>query len=180
MGEYEFRSRSVTIQAVLFTGDNWLEMGRFCGATLPDVTTGAEYKMAGGDWLTRVHPVDPEEAPREGPCLRIDTWEGPMPLWPGEWLIRGTENELYPCKPQVFERKYERIAVIRQPEHVIIFAPETKPNMHHPEGCDIGACKFTRASMKIPLPMAEMYGSWTCGTSDNVREPSLVLKNKIA
>ena len=25
----------------------------------------------------------------------------------GDWIIRGTENELYPCKPSVFERKYE-------------------------------------------------------------------------
>jgi hypothetical protein len=37
----------------------------------------------------------------------IDTLEGQMHASYGDWIIRGTENELYPCKPSVFERKYE-------------------------------------------------------------------------
>jgi hypothetical protein len=37
----------------------------------------------------------------------IKTLEGEMRAGPGDWIIRGTEGELYPCKPSVFERKYE-------------------------------------------------------------------------
>lgn len=43
---------------------------------------------------------------REGSCA-IKTPEGTMRASIGDWIIRGTEGELYPCKPSVFERKYE-------------------------------------------------------------------------
>ena len=39
----------------------------------------------------------------------IRTLEGVMRANLGDWIIRGTEGELYPCKPSVFERKYELI-----------------------------------------------------------------------
>jgi len=39
----------------------------------------------------------------------IRTLEGIMKAKPGDWIIRGTEGELYPCKPSVFERKYEPV-----------------------------------------------------------------------
>ncbi len=41
--------------------------------------------------------------------LRIATLEGVMTAQAGDWIIRGTEGELYPCKPSVFERKYEPV-----------------------------------------------------------------------
>ena len=37
----------------------------------------------------------------------INTLEGQMTASPGDWIIQGTEGEFYPCKPSVFERKYE-------------------------------------------------------------------------
>jgi hypothetical protein len=39
--------------------------------------------------------------------LAVGTLEGTTYASPGHWIIRGTEGELYPCKPSVFERKYE-------------------------------------------------------------------------
>ena len=27
---------------------------------------------------------------------------------PGDWIIRGIQGELYPCKPDIFEQTYER------------------------------------------------------------------------
>jgi hypothetical protein len=39
--------------------------------------------------------------------LAVGTLEGTTYAGPGHWIIRGTEGELYPCKPSVFERKYE-------------------------------------------------------------------------
>jgi hypothetical protein len=45
----------------------------------------------------------------EGPVYcEIRTLEGVMRANEGDWIIRGTEGELYPCKQSVFERKYER------------------------------------------------------------------------
>lgn len=45
----------------------------------------------------------------EGDNILVTTLEGVMRAQPGDWIIRGTEGELYPCKPSVFERKYEVI-----------------------------------------------------------------------
>lgn len=37
----------------------------------------------------------------------IATMEGTMRANVGDWIIRGTEGEIYPCKDSVFRRKYE-------------------------------------------------------------------------
>lgn len=39
--------------------------------------------------------------------LIIATPEGEMRANFGDWIIRGTEGEFYPCKDSVFKRKYE-------------------------------------------------------------------------
>lgn len=43
-------------------------------------------------------------------CIEIPTLEGTMLATPGDWIIRGTAGELYPCKPDIFEQIYERVA----------------------------------------------------------------------
>lgn len=39
--------------------------------------------------------------------LLIKTSEGNMLAKPGDWIIRGTEGEFYPCKPDAFESTFE-------------------------------------------------------------------------
>lgn len=39
--------------------------------------------------------------------LAIKTLEGTMKAQPGDWIIKGVKNELYPCKPDIFEATYE-------------------------------------------------------------------------
>lgn len=41
--------------------------------------------------------------------LYIKTLEGTMRADPGDYIIRGVNQELYPCKPDVFEATYERV-----------------------------------------------------------------------
>ncbi|UNY39967.1 hypothetical protein KLEB273_gp122 [Bacillus phage vB_BauM_KLEB27-3] len=51
-----------------------------------------------------------------GPSLKLDssgnhyisTLEGNMSISPGDYIIRGIQNEFYPCKPDIFEQTYER------------------------------------------------------------------------
>lgn len=38
----------------------------------------------------------------------IETLEGKMTASPGDWIIQGVHGELYPCKPDIFEKTYER------------------------------------------------------------------------
>ena len=41
------------------------------------------------------------------PGVEITTLEGVMLASPGDWIIRGVANEIYPCKPDIFEATYE-------------------------------------------------------------------------
>ena len=41
--------------------------------------------------------------------LVIHTLEGDMKASPGDWIITGVEGEQYPCKPDIFEKTYQRI-----------------------------------------------------------------------
>ena len=39
----------------------------------------------------------------------IDTLEGKHVVSPGDWIIRGVAGEFYPCKPDIFEKTYEKV-----------------------------------------------------------------------
>lgn len=41
--------------------------------------------------------------------LEIETLEGVMTAQIGDWIIRGTKGEIYPCKPDVFADVYEPV-----------------------------------------------------------------------
>ncbi len=49
-----------------------------------------------------------EEGVPDGP-LFIFTKEGVMCVNFGDWIIRGVQGELYPCKPDIFAATYERV-----------------------------------------------------------------------
>lgn len=42
------------------------------------------------------------------PVLKIETLEGVMAANEGDYIIRGVNGEFYPCKPDIFEKTYER------------------------------------------------------------------------
>ena len=39
----------------------------------------------------------------------INTLEGPHEVSPGEWIIKGVEGEIYPCKDSVFTATYDPV-----------------------------------------------------------------------
>jgi hypothetical protein len=41
--------------------------------------------------------------------ISIPTLEGEMAAEYGSWIIKGVEGEFYPCKPDIFERTYEKV-----------------------------------------------------------------------
>ncbi len=43
--------------------------------------------------------------------LFIQTLEGTHKVSEGDWIIQGVEGELYPCKPEIFEKTYESAEV---------------------------------------------------------------------
>ena len=40
----------------------------------------------------------------------IKTLEGKMTANPGDWIIKGVNGEIYPCKPDIFAKTYEPAA----------------------------------------------------------------------
>jgi hypothetical protein len=42
-------------------------------------------------------------------AIEIATLEGRMRAESTDWIIRGVQGELYPCKPDIFEATYERL-----------------------------------------------------------------------
>ena len=39
----------------------------------------------------------------------IETLEGKLWVSEGDWIIKGINGELYPCKPDIFEKTYEKV-----------------------------------------------------------------------
>lgn len=75
----KYRKKPVVVEAVKWTGENRDEITSF--------TKG----RAQGN-------LSP---------LTISTLEGEMRVSVGDYIIRGVREELYPCKPDIFEQTYE-------------------------------------------------------------------------
>ena len=94
----KFRKKPVVIEAVQYRmqeyGDNPLTFEH-----LPD-------------WLAEACDsgvIVPEFRGEDYWYLIVKTLEGPMTVSPDDWIIRGVEREIYPCKPSVFAATYEPV-----------------------------------------------------------------------
>ena len=41
---------------------------------------------------------------------RVETLEGDMKCYEGDYIIKGVDGELYPCKRSIFQKTYELVA----------------------------------------------------------------------
>ena len=96
----KYRKKPVVVEAMQLRWDNWSEMCDFAG-----VGRLADGKPSG--------VMDGEEIGMQIPTLeigmQIPTLEGVMLARQDDWIIRGVNGELYPCKPDIFEQTYERV-----------------------------------------------------------------------
>lgn len=81
----KFRKRPVTIEAM-------------------QITSG-ESVLSIAEWI---------DSPQTGystnpPTVWIETLEGRMEGSTGDWVIKGTEGEFYPCKPDIFNKIYQEV-----------------------------------------------------------------------
>lgn len=79
----KFRKKPVVIDAIQWTGDNWDEIAEFS-------PYGIKH-----NFLAR--------------SLEIDTLEGKMTAECEDWIIKGVQGEIYPCKPDIFLKTYEAV-----------------------------------------------------------------------
>ena len=82
-----YRKRPVEIEAIQWTGDNYAEILDFAKDT-----------------------QSVQHSPEKPTALRIITLEGVMTADLHDWIIRGIKGEFYPCKPDIFDKTYERVA----------------------------------------------------------------------
>lgn len=85
----KYRKKPVIIEAIQFedNSDRIIEI----------------YEFMGGDTI-RVNYED-----KDNPYLKIETLEGIMKASVGDYIIKGVNGEFYPCKPDIFEKTYERV-----------------------------------------------------------------------
>lgn len=91
----KFRKKPVVIEAITF--DELVNYGKMSDAPLHN---GMPWTFTYGG-----HPLTHEN----DDCYLIPTLEGTMKLMRGDWLITGVNGEIYPCKPDIFEKTYEQI-----------------------------------------------------------------------
>lgn len=94
-----FRKRPVVIDAIQFTGTNDLAVIAFADeiGDVGRVRSSVAVETNGEDIAERV-------------TLLVDTTgHGEARAEPGDWIIRGVQGELYPCKPDVFAATYESV-----------------------------------------------------------------------
>lgn len=91
----KFRKKPVVIEAVQLRWDTWNEMCEHAGVGK------LEDGKPEGFW------PDGENNAAGRIGMRIPTLEGLMTAAEGDWIIRGVNGELYPCKTDIFEKTYE-------------------------------------------------------------------------
>jgi hypothetical protein len=88
----KFRKKPVVIEAIQFTTNNE-----------PD---NANMEMI-VNWIDENDPTS--NAYHNGTDIFIDTLEGEMRASVGDYIIKGVNGEFYPCKPDIFEKTYEKV-----------------------------------------------------------------------
>ena len=84
MRNLKYRKRPVEIEAMQWSGDNFLELDAWMSSH--------------GETAHRTYPASGK--------VEIDTLEGTMTANLGDWIIRGVQGEFYPCKPDIFQETY--------------------------------------------------------------------------
>ncbi len=82
-----YRKKPIEVEAIKFDGTNCREVLEFIHPDMPKI------RLAG---------VEKIKLP-----IVIETLEGDMDVSVGDYVIRGIQGELYPCKPDIFEQTYQ-------------------------------------------------------------------------
>lgn len=97
----QYRKKPVIIEAIQWTGDNEIQIMDFVGCTLNVEKPPQQIQ----------HLLDPPDSAWQ---LGIPTLEdgkyGQVAHIASrmDWIIKGVAGEFYPCKPDIFEKTYEK------------------------------------------------------------------------
>lgn len=98
----KYRKKPVVVEAMQWDG------------TAADATPIIDWILS-NDGCANYECVDVDQCTGHGSdaphTIAIRTLEGTTRAVPGDWVIRGTAGEFYPCKPVIFASVYEGIPV---------------------------------------------------------------------
>ena len=78
----KYRKKPVEIEAIQWNGENLREIL----------------------WFSKDAFIDQDSF-----TLKIETLEGVMTANKGDYIIKGVNGEFYPCKPDIFEKTYDKV-----------------------------------------------------------------------
>lgn len=88
----KYCKKPVEIEAIQWNGINESEIKTFVG-------DAAKFTIISVDTAEKANITK----------LEIETLEGTMTAQIGDFIIRGVDGEFYPCKPDIFERTYDKV-----------------------------------------------------------------------
>lgn len=90
----KFKKKPVVIEAIQLNGNNLKEIETFVmGKEMPELYVGDDkFSLNWGNGTIQIH-----------------TLEGIMQASKGDWIIKGIQGEFYPCKPDIFEKTYDKV-----------------------------------------------------------------------
>lgn len=97
----QYRKKPVVIESVQLRWDNWSEMCDFIGAE--------NFKKGFCGCYVDNNGEATEDASFPTMGLKIPTLEGVMLGRQDDFIIKGVNGEFYPCKPDIFEKTYEKV-----------------------------------------------------------------------
>lgn len=78
-----YRKKPIPVEARQYTGDNFLELHDWSNGNVE-------------------HSIDDDST-------LVYSLEGPMWFNEGDYIIKGTRGEFYPCQKDIFEETYEKV-----------------------------------------------------------------------
>lgn len=91
----KFRKKPVVVEAIQYNNLNREEIETFVGKKLTQQLESETAYLAGMG------------SPKFS--LIIETLEGNHKAMPNDYIIKGVHGEFYPCKPDIFEKTYEKV-----------------------------------------------------------------------
>jgi hypothetical protein len=71
--------------------------------------TGDRDQIEDPEWIVEAIKSGKVRFSEDGESLFVVTLEGILMANQGDYIIRGIQGEIYPCKPDIFEATYERV-----------------------------------------------------------------------
>ena len=92
----KYRKKPIVVEAIQWTGSNLEEIRNFVGSDLIEN-------------YIKHFDIERTLIKQTLSGIAINTLKGTMIVNYGDYIIKGVNNEFYPCKPDIFEQTYEEV-----------------------------------------------------------------------